>query len=385
EEEEEKELEEDLIDDEEKEAHVHGELGQEEEEEEEVQLGSDEEEEEDDDEEEEEEEEDEEEEEEDEYDDDDVYEVEPRPVAGRYERVDASSQPEPHGRRRLLMVVSKPATATVTAAEAAEPNGPYERPLPVDPVAEVVASGSLVVKRLPAAVPGTPDDEKDLLEAGPSTRMLERSGIPRPKFRITNADPFRPAAGLEPVRKTEVDAEPEYECSDSKDFLEQSLGSNPAVGGTTVAAHEQIQTTGEPLVALKAAKAEPMERTPSTESLNIRTDEKMPAKGEISEQESNGDMDMTSWNHRVSFCAIGAHAFSPPFANDVLWSPFPKLASLKDVCRGREYAHLSELVRFIDRTGVLESEQPQSGHLCRDGPFLPPAATAATAAATTQW
>uniref|UniRef100_A0A182FJT6 C2H2-type domain-containing protein n=1 Tax=Anopheles albimanus TaxID=7167 RepID=A0A182FJT6_ANOAL len=34
----------------------------------------------------------------------------------------------------------------------------------------------------------------------------------------------------------------------------------------------------------------------STESLNIRTDEKMPAKGEISEQESNGDMDMTSWN-----------------------------------------------------------------------------------------
>uniref|UniRef100_A0A182V529 Zinc finger protein 865 n=1 Tax=Anopheles merus TaxID=30066 RepID=A0A182V529_ANOME len=409
EEEEEKELEEDLIDDEEKEAHVHGELGQEGEEEEEAQLGSDEEEEEDDDEEEEEEEEDEEEEEEDEYDDDDVYEVEPRPVAGRYEptRVDASSQPEAHVRRRLLMVVSKPATATVTASEAAEPNGPYERPLPVDPVAEVVASGSLVVKRLPAAAPGTPDDEKDLLEAGPSTRMLERSGIPRPKFRITNADPFRATAGLEPVRKTEVDAEPEYECSDSKDFLEQgSLGSNPAVSGTTVAAHEQIQTTGEPLVALKAAKAEPchdgqddgqdtsassfldlstvrkgglppgpvttdtsssnsssisnsnsssshsttnislsqhshsqlsnrhshsavsggckeggegsgtsggtrsllssgsshastsMERAPSTESLNIRTDEKMPAKGEISEQESNGDMDMTSWNHR---------------------------------------------------------------------------------------
>lgn len=38
------------------------------------------------------------------------------------------------------------------------------------------------------------------------------------------------------------------------------------------------------------------DRAPSTDSLNIRTDEKMPAKGEISEQESNGD---ASWNHQV--------------------------------------------------------------------------------------
>lgn len=38
-----------------------------------------------------------------------------------------------------------------------------------------------------------------------------------------------------------------------------------------------------------------MDRAPSAESLNIRTDEKMPAKGEISEQESNGDMEL-SWN-----------------------------------------------------------------------------------------
>lgn len=36
------------------------------------------------------------------------------------------------------------------------------------------------------------------------------------------------------------------------------------------------------------------DRAPSTESLNIRTDEKMPAKGEISEQESNGEVD--HWN-----------------------------------------------------------------------------------------
>lgn len=42
------------------------------------------------------------------------------------------------------------------------------------------------------------------------------------------------------------------------------------------------------------------ERAPSTDSLNIRTDEKMPAKGEISEQESNGDID-GSWSHQVHF------------------------------------------------------------------------------------
>lgn len=39
--------------------------------------------------------------------------------------------------------------------------------------------------------------------------------------------------------------------------------------------------------------------TSSSDSLNIRTDEKMPAKGEISEQESNGDLD-GSWSLHVS-------------------------------------------------------------------------------------
>lgn len=42
----------------------------------------------------------------------------------------------------------------------------------------------------------------------------------------------------------------------------------------------------------------PYNRAPSTESINIRTDEKMPAKGEISEQESNGEVDV-SWNHQM--------------------------------------------------------------------------------------
>lgn len=45
------------------------------------------------------------------------------------------------------------------------------------------------------------------------------------------------------------------------------------------------------------------ERAPSTDSLNIRTDEKMPAKGEISEQESNGDVD-GSWSHQVRIYAM---------------------------------------------------------------------------------
>lgn len=40
-------------------------------------------------------------------------------------------------------------------------------------------------------------------------------------------------------------------------------------------------------------------RAPSTDSLNIQTDEKMPAKGEISEQESNGDIE-GSWSHQVN-------------------------------------------------------------------------------------
>lgn len=41
-------------------------------------------------------------------------------------------------------------------------------------------------------------------------------------------------------------------------------------------------------------------RAPSIDSLNIRTDEKMPARGEISEQESNGEIEQP-WHHPVSF------------------------------------------------------------------------------------
>lgn len=50
------------------------------------------------------------------------------------------------------------------------------------------------------------------------------------------------------------------------------------------------------------------ERAPSTDSLNIRTDEKMPAKGEISEQESNGDID-GSWSHQVNAETVSRFSF----------------------------------------------------------------------------
>lgn len=46
-------------------------------------------------------------------------------------------------------------------------------------------------------------------------------------------------------------------------------------------------------------------RAPSTDSLNIRTDEKMPARGEISEQESNGEIEQP-WHHPVS-CFLMNH------------------------------------------------------------------------------
>lgn len=53
-------------------------------------------------------------------------------------------------------------------------------------------------------------------------------------------------------------------------------------------------------VNLKTSRSDVNIRAQSTDSLNIRTDEKMPARGEISEQESNGEMEQP-WHHPVSF------------------------------------------------------------------------------------
>lgn len=53
------------------------------------------------------------------------------------------------------------------------------------------------------------------------------------------------------------------------------------------------------LDACKTNNSVNCDQAASVDSLNIRTDEKMPAKGEISEQESNGDNGEGSWNNQV--------------------------------------------------------------------------------------
>jgi hypothetical protein len=53
-------------------------------------------------------------------------------------------------------------------------------------------------------------------------------------------------------------------------------------------------------INIKTSRSDVHIRAPSTDSLNIRTDEKMPARGEISEQESNGEIEQP-WHHPVSF------------------------------------------------------------------------------------
>uniref|UniRef100_A0A2M4A4G6 C2H2-type domain-containing protein n=1 Tax=Anopheles triannulatus TaxID=58253 RepID=A0A2M4A4G6_9DIPT len=73
--------------------------------------------------------------------------------------------------------------------------------------------------------------------------------------------------------------------------------SSSRTGGTGVmTGNSSSRPPSTVLSSASSTTSSNLERAISTESLNIRTDEKMPAKGEISEQESNGDMDMTSWN-----------------------------------------------------------------------------------------
>uniref|UniRef100_A0AAG5DWF5 C2H2-type domain-containing protein n=1 Tax=Anopheles atroparvus TaxID=41427 RepID=A0AAG5DWF5_ANOAO len=77
-----------------------------------------------------------------------------------------------------------------------------------------------------------------------------------------------------------------------------SGGAGNTTGGGEIV---KIEGSGNRHSSVSSIASNSLERSPSTESLNIRTDEKMPAKGEISEQESNGDMEMTSWNR---LCAV---------------------------------------------------------------------------------
>ncbi|XP_049287489.1 uncharacterized protein LOC125765968 [Anopheles funestus] len=263
--------------------------------------------------------------------------------------------------------------------------------------------GSLVMKRFHSGIITT-DDEKDLLEAGPSSRKIEHVGGTRSKMRAANVS-TRKADRDEQRKKAET-----LKGKCGKDFHEAgpSSSSSPRFAGgsmyehteegcmghhsfnnsTTTIANADEQMSPQSMIGLKTAKTEPyaedemdtstssfldmstipknsfdgmtndtasntsnstsqsaglgkehgegsgisggtrsllpsgssiastsMERAPSTESLNIRTDEKMPAKGEISEQESNGDMDVTSWNHRMY--AVGENVPIYPSSYDL--------------------------------------------------------------------
>lgn len=164
------------------------------------------------------------------------------------------------------------------------------------------------------------DDQKDLLEAGPSrdikTAVVDSnsgsgsgSNSAAHSSNVENAEPtfleyseeyddYVPVSGygipqeqipLSWVQKfspqyTPFDDQNSYMDLDicSSKTNSNSVGENSASRGSGSGSHgSRIDHS--------------MDRAPSAESLNIRTDEKMPAKGEISEQESNGDMEL-SWN-----------------------------------------------------------------------------------------
>ncbi|XP_058824481.1 uncharacterized protein LOC131685073 [Topomyia yanbarensis] len=155
-------------------------------------------------------------------------------------------------------------------------------------------------------------DQKDLLEAGPSSalnnvnsRSSGGNGNARPETSgptfleySVEYDDYVPVAsyGLPPeqiplswVQKFS----PQYTPFDDQnsymdlDMCSNKTNSNSAGGSSATCA------SGSGSLASRIDTS--LDRAPSAESLNIRTDEKMPAKGEISEQESNGDMEL-SWN-----------------------------------------------------------------------------------------
>ncbi|XP_055699887.1 uncharacterized protein LOC129799738 isoform X2 [Phlebotomus papatasi] len=78
--------------------------------------------------------------------------------------------------------------------------------------------------------------------------------------------------------------------------------------------YTQLESNQNSYVDLDTCRTHSMgvSRAPSADSLNIRTDEKMPAKGEISEQESNGDIDGL-WNIPVYPNSDAAPRFSSSY------------------------------------------------------------------------
>ncbi|XP_021701984.1 uncharacterized protein LOC5565015 [Aedes aegypti] len=156
------------------------------------------------------------------------------------------------------------------------------------------------------------NDQKDLLEAGPSrdikTTADSNSGSGAVHQNTENTEPtfleyseeydeYVPVSGYIPQEQIPLSwvqkFSPQYTpFDDQNSYMDldmcssktnsNSVGENTASRGSGSGSHgSRIDNS--------------MDRAPSAESLNIRTDEKMPAKGEISEQESNGDMEL-SWN-----------------------------------------------------------------------------------------
>ncbi|XP_053669166.1 uncharacterized protein LOC128719562 [Anopheles marshallii] len=379
---------------------------------------------------------------EDEY--DDVFEVEPIAHQQNPSTSPLSPEQQPSKRQRLLMLLTKvnnntpPDTAEqntdpTNATETVETEPDVDTKERMQHVSEsecisgeqglsysksdksINLSDGHVMKRFHSGILATVD-EKDLLEAGPSSRTIVQVGVPRPKIRVTNADGFHASsrAGARKAEKDERRKSGSAKRRCGKDFLEAGPSSsssssshrfasgsvyeeegdclghnsfNNPITATTIADEQISPESGD--CGLKKAKTEPyvedeqdtttssfldlstipknsldgmtndtasitshssshssaglgkdsgegsalsggtrsllpsgssiastsMERAPSTESLNIRTDEKMPAKGEISEQESNGDMDVTSWNHRMY--AVGENVPIYPSSYDL--------------------------------------------------------------------
>lgn len=161
------------------------------------------------------------------------------------------------------------------------------------------------------------NDQKDLLEAGPSRDIKTAADSNdsgsgsgnnaeniEPTFLEYNEeyDEYVPVSGYIPQEQIPLSwvqkFSPQYTPFDDQnsymdlDMCSSKTNSN-SVGENTTASSRGSGSGGSH--GSHRIVDNSMDRAPSAESLNIRTDEKMPAKGEISEQESNGDMEL-SWN-----------------------------------------------------------------------------------------
>ncbi|XP_062701464.1 uncharacterized protein LOC109423029 isoform X1 [Aedes albopictus] len=164
------------------------------------------------------------------------------------------------------------------------------------------------------------NDQKDLLEAGPSRDIKTAADSNdsgsgsgnnaeniEPTFLEYNEeyDEYVPVSGYIPQEQIPLSwvqkFSPQYTPFDDQnsymdlDMCSSKTNSNSVGENTTASSRGSGSGGSGGSHGSHRIVDNSMDRAPSAESLNIRTDEKMPAKGEISEQESNGDMEL-SWN-----------------------------------------------------------------------------------------